>query len=227
MSPKGAFCVNLVDAHTKKPFKEVFGPDGNVYVEIESNKEYFVLIRSNAAAPRFKAAIFVDGESLGYQYRSKKAGGCSKTLGLRSVKDGENTVHALRFERVSSIYGDDSYRAADDMTVRVDFHTVGANWEYKGEPQEESQELNWNGAINELKGGILSTRGTVEITGPKRSKRFFETGACLASITLHYRVAKELVSILSPRWSGRSSSTCRVHKGLPPVVPRDGEHWEM
>jgi hypothetical protein len=210
--PASLFGVTLVDAQTRQPFKEMRGPDGNTYVQIEPEREYFVEITASDWAPRFKAHVSVDGESLGYRYRSKDDGCCTKTLGLRSVKGGTNTLRALRFQRASSsAAGGGKYRgmhnnnSCDDssnvhreaMTVHVTFHSVDDDWDYK-ENTWKVLDMNWNGANIEAAGSILSSPGTIETLGPKRSSRLFKTGALLGSMTLHYRTQEELIRILYP-----------------------------
>lgn len=223
------FGVTLVDAHTRQPFQEVRGPDGTIHVLIEPEREYFVELQSTSTAPRFKAEIFVDGESLGYRYRSSqhsmKCGG-TKLLGLRSVKGGANRLRALRFQRATG--GKDSTNSNnhpvgevcshnngtcdggdDHMTVRVTFHSVDDDWEYK-ENAWKVLDMNWNGAGTEMKGSIFSSPGTIETVGPKRSSRLYKTGALLGSITLHYRTQEELIRVFYPnlnlKWSRSSGS---------------------
>ena len=193
-------------------------------------------IRANAGAPRFKAHISVDGESLGYRYRSKHVGCCTKTLGLRSVKCGTNTLRALRFQRALtaaitteegsggglSCGGVHNNDLCDDtgsnndnnnnihgnaMTVHVTFHAVDDDWGYK-QSAWKVLDMHWNGASSGARGSILSSPGTIETLGPKRSSRLFKTGALLGSITLHYRTQQELIPILYPNVNLNWSS-CR------------------
>jgi hypothetical protein len=197
MVQDGAFEVTLLDARTNKPFREIQGPDDSNYVVIKSCKEYFVEIKASGSAPRFKAEIFVDGESLGYRYRSKQAGACVKKLGLRSVSQGESTLHALKFKEIKSIFGDDaSFRADDDMTVRVDLYEVEEEWERKSRTTD--LEISWQGADDTIiKSGIYSSKGTIQESGPALSQRVFKTGDFLASIKLHYRSHDDLKRILT------------------------------
>ena len=244
------FGVTLVDAHTRQPFKEVRGPDGTTYVQIEPEREYFVELQSAPTAPRFKAEIYVDGESLGYRYRSSTNSskcGTNKLLGLRSVKGGTNTLRALRFQRATG--GKDTANANDHdhptneersdnngtcnggddhTTVRVAFYSVDNDWGYK-ENAWKVLDMNWNGAAAETRGSVVSSAGTIETAGPRRSSRLYKTGALLGSIILHYRTEEELIRVLYPnlnlKWSSgsasvSSSTTTTSHENVLSRIPR-------
>lgn len=200
-----SFSAKLVDAQTLQPFREfLLGDDrSKVYVEIQAGREYFVLIQTRNA-PRFKADVFVDGKSLGYRYRARDGRDCHKLLGLRSVRNGENHVLALKFKKRENMSDDELEQYPDkdnkdDMTVRVDFHCVDREWQPKKISHTTSgynADINWSTDNDDRTGEVYSTVGTVETRGPAVSKRVFSTGSFLGSIQLHYRTPEELAEML-------------------------------
>ena len=68
----GKFKVEVVYAETKIPFKEhTATTDGDTYVEVEPDAEYFVDIESKSEDP-VVAYIRIDGKDLGYNVTLRK-----------------------------------------------------------------------------------------------------------------------------------------------------------
>ena len=54
--------IRLVDAVTKKPFKEHVGPDGKFYTEVEPDAQYFLEMKNVDFSDRFVLDAYVDGK---------------------------------------------------------------------------------------------------------------------------------------------------------------------
>ena len=65
MVRKGNFHMEIVSADTNIPFKEHRHPNGEVYVEVNPNTEYFIRIKSDDEGLVVCKCV-VDGVSLGY-----------------------------------------------------------------------------------------------------------------------------------------------------------------
>jgi len=97
MVRSGKFSLEIIDATTKKPFKEHFGLDGKTYAEVEPEIEYFLRISSND--PRqVCVTLDVDGKNLGYA----SALSCGKSVekGLLSCENGVSEYCALKFNKL-------------------------------------------------------------------------------------------------------------------------------
>jgi hypothetical protein len=62
------FCVQLVEAETKHPFKEHY-KDGHTYVEVEPKAQYFIKIQRKPSTwekepPKVKVVVSIDGSEL-------------------------------------------------------------------------------------------------------------------------------------------------------------------
>lgn len=96
MVQQGPFQAELIYADTKNPFLEHTASDGQLYVEVEPDAEYFIRVQSHYPA-LIKARFQVDGEDLGYSYTLKGANHGPKEAGLFSRIGGVDTMRALVF----------------------------------------------------------------------------------------------------------------------------------
>lgn len=94
----GGFKVQLVDAVTKKPFKEHTDDDGNHYAEAEPGAEYFIqaqVLEGKAKNTRYYLTFDVDGKDLGY-YRYIDQNDGPRDSGLWSQSNGSSKNIAIR-----------------------------------------------------------------------------------------------------------------------------------
>jgi hypothetical protein len=97
------FEIQLVEAVSKRPFPEHY-KDGQTYIEVEPDAEYFVGIRKIAASRTpLIVTIKVDGKSLGLRYRyHRQKSSAAKYKGIANVKiDGTIDFCALKFVKPS------------------------------------------------------------------------------------------------------------------------------
>lgn len=104
MVVQGAFRVELVEASTKNPFPE-HSKDGNTYVEVEPDVEYFVSIQKIGTMPEkyVSAELFVDRISLGFQqiFVGSAIDRQPSFKGLYRVENGTASYQALKFVKPS------------------------------------------------------------------------------------------------------------------------------
>jgi hypothetical protein len=97
MVVRGGVTIELVDAAAKIPFKE-HTKDGEVYVEVEPDAEYFIKLAKNEKTRSKWLELTADGTDLGYYVEYLKDGCHSEGLyGLRSVANGIESDIALKF----------------------------------------------------------------------------------------------------------------------------------
>jgi hypothetical protein len=97
------FEIQLAEAVSKRPFPE-HSKDGQTYIEVEPDAEYFVSIRKVAFTPTpLIVTIKVDGKRLGLRYRYHRCkSSAPKYKGLANVKeDGTIYFCALKFVKPS------------------------------------------------------------------------------------------------------------------------------
>ena len=237
----GKFKVEVVYAETKIPFKEhTATTDGDTYVEVEPDAEYFVDIESKSEDP-VVAYIRIDGKDLGYNVTLRKKQ--NYLSGLVSKDElGGTSKQALKFVKINVFHKSEGDRFAARMwtgTVEVDF--------YEGIPHvlESSSSSNqsrafsstWEGRTSDVgftlgvsnpdkKKGVMSAAGnTVEYTAPttnsgsgSRGKTIiFKKGGLLKSVSLKYCSTLGLIyaGILSkpPQWD--------LHRMTYPAPQRD------
>ncbi|GKY99190.1 hypothetical protein MPSEU_000874400 [Mayamaea pseudoterrestris] len=115
MVVRSGFEVQLVNAVSKVSFKE-HDKDGETYVEVEPDVDYFVAIRRINAGPLMVAYIIVDGNNLGYKicYLEYKQVITSEPAywytGIWSRIDGEEKRSALRFVKPNWTKEDTGYK---------------------------------------------------------------------------------------------------------------------
>lgn len=94
----GQFSLQVINAETREPMKEFQCPEGKLYVEAEPDLEYFLRIQTDRSVGGVltKAAIHVDGTSLGYDYHLSTTA-VSEDLGLWKCVDGAHSFVSLKF----------------------------------------------------------------------------------------------------------------------------------
>ncbi|GKY92178.1 hypothetical protein MPSEU_000189100 [Mayamaea pseudoterrestris] len=102
MVVRSGFQVDLVDAETKKPFKE-HEKDGKVYVEVEPDTDYFIAIRriTQEGFPKILSLYSVDGKKLDYHQPHDEIDAETFYQGIWSRIDGKDQIKALRFAKPS------------------------------------------------------------------------------------------------------------------------------
>jgi hypothetical protein len=100
MVQRGNFKIELVYADTKMPFKE-HTKDGNIYVEVEPDVDYFISIQQTGTGrgDYTLSRITVDDQELGYQYPSLKRMDEPMYCGLWTYEKGLSSMKALRFTK--------------------------------------------------------------------------------------------------------------------------------
>jgi hypothetical protein len=198
----GKHTVALIYADTKKPFKEHTASDGQVYVEVEPNAEYYIHL-STDSQDVVVMRIKVDGKDLGYQLSLNKAN-CMVNpnyfCGVSSVDESGGTIHqALKFAKTPVM------QKTEDNKVPPAFWTGSVQVEfYEGvyhgvESNTRAFRNSWTGAGNDVgymigksnpdqKKGVMSAAGsTRDYTQPSAGKRArYATGGHLKTITLNY-----------------------------------------
>ena len=99
------YTVELVDAETKIPFKEHCAPDGRVFVEVEPNIDYLIMVDVDGPT-KVIADFCVDGKCLGYNtvvFKTRR-GKCYN--GISSRKDDKLFENCLNFGKIFSFCKD-------------------------------------------------------------------------------------------------------------------------
>ena len=99
------YTVELVDAETKIPFKEHCAPDGRVFVEVEPDIDYLIMVDVDGQT-KVIADFCVDGKCLGYDsvvFKTRR-GKCYN--GISSRKDDKLFENCLNFGKIFSFRKD-------------------------------------------------------------------------------------------------------------------------
>lgn len=97
MVRKGNFHVEIVSADTNIQFKEHKHPNGDVYVEVEPNTEYFIRIKSDDKG-LVVCKCFIDGVSLGYHvsFDNDSRRGVWRNIGLWNRLTSSESMQTLQ-----------------------------------------------------------------------------------------------------------------------------------
>ena len=116
MVVSGGFALQLVDANSGAPYKELLDTSGQSWVAGEQGDEYFLQAK-HVISPGCRTMCFleVDGVRIGKYKKDAGSLGWSRNLGLKksgqTIARGEEGVcHALKFQRI----GQAAAQAADD-----------------------------------------------------------------------------------------------------------------
>lgn len=102
---RGFLSVRLVDATTKKPFQEHLDPCGNVYTEVEPDREYFVsVVPSPRLARVVGCRIAIDGHDLG-SGTVIVPNSPAREIGASRLERGVETMTSFRFQRPNQEQG--------------------------------------------------------------------------------------------------------------------------
>lgn len=121
MVQQGDFEVHLVEAQSKTPFKE-FYKDGQTFVEVEPDAEYFIGVRKvkkNADHDWLVLLLDVDGKFLGYrrQFIGSYVSDGSHLMGIWSFENGISTDKALKIFTPSKATQQAAFNQAEKMPV--------------------------------------------------------------------------------------------------------------
>ena len=99
MVRKGDFELRLINAETKKRFKEHIHSDGNVYAEVEPKEEYYLRVRSHHPQ-RVVFEYEVDAKDLGYQSIFEDGNSMWDTQGLWNREEDNEHFSSLKFNEL-------------------------------------------------------------------------------------------------------------------------------
>jgi hypothetical protein len=200
MVKMGLFSLQLLNAETNVPFPEHRGPDnGNDYVEVEPNAEYWIRVQSDRQEDSVICDFTVDGmnlgfyESLGYPYAA------SSDVGIWSKVDGQHMQQAFKVKKVQRAttgHGDEFFWIGK---VQVDFYEASEVEVFSDDDDDEQPDFvnQWNGGQTIGEGdskakAVASQIGTTSKVTDADNVRF-EPGDLIQSITLHYCTAVGLI----------------------------------
>ena len=205
----GDYTVQLVAADTKEPFKEHTAPDGQVYVEVEPDMDYFIAVRSDVGG--VKMEFHVDGVDLGYYSDFLQSDGSKYYEGSLERNGGRETMTALRFYKTRQDKG-----AAAQSTIlgKVEVKIFSLGQEFYTEPYDiASASLDADSTLGGEKSIKTTTSGsqsfdcTPEDHAASSKIVDYEYGEHLQTITLNYCSAFGLI----------------YHKILPPPLDSSGD----
>jgi hypothetical protein len=202
MVKAGKHTVALIYADTKIPFKEHSASDGQVYVEVEPNAEYYIQV-STESQDCVVIRIKVDGKDLGYQLTMNKQTSLIDPhffVGVSSVDENGGTIHqALKFARTPVMQKTEDNKVPPAFwtgSVQVEFYEGVYHGTQSG---TRAFRNSWTGAGNDVgymigksnpdqKKGVMSATGsTVDYAQPKAGKRArYNQGGHLKTITMNY-----------------------------------------
>jgi len=189
MVKKGKFSVEIINADTKTAFPEHTAPNGDLYVEVEPDSEYFIRMHSDFQGPA-TANICVDGRDLGFTCNFSK-GGPSQDRGIWEFVNGKSVDHALKFVKTLARKGD---TPSDGWTGKVEvkfFEAISVGYrnlkEYKNAWKGGDVSYVMGISDPDKKKGVKSGKGA-SFAAEQLSGRYerYERGASLGTITLHY-----------------------------------------
>lgn len=189
MVKQGKFTVEIVNADTKIAFPYHTSPNGENYVEIEPNAEYFVRISADSE-DRVMSYISIDGKSLGYHASRTKADPAFD-YGLWEYKDGQTTYHALKFAK-TPVRDGGAPSVSWTGKIEVDFYEA----HFMGTYELQDHSNTWNGgdisyvmgmSDPDKKKGVKSNKGsTLKVHKDPRLRNQYVKGAKLNTLTLNY-----------------------------------------
>ena len=209
------FSVRLVDAETKKPFKEHGSVIGETYAEVEPNQEYFIELQIIDGSPNdhFMFRYKVDGQDLGYRTTANRDG-AKIYKGLLSRWGNREKQRALIFERPTS---ERAYTDTTPMMGSVQVHVWHALYQRTRQilpDWAKSQNSNQpKGPLIRGQGlkGLQSAAGFYNESKSLEGLRpMFSRGTHLCTITINYCSAQGLMQRgIIPRppctWRGKDT----------------------
>jgi hypothetical protein len=207
---QAGFRVELVEAKTKKPYKEHTSKDGKVYVEAEPDAEYFVSVQkiTKISEKHCLYVPYVDDQSLGWQGKAAGEGIATKPTYFGLCQDAQGVLSsiALKFVKPSYVNRNDSKNSSPPTQlfgkVEVKVYEAGAAYDNKKiMHQDTSVSLSRptvavGNAGNETKKNLRSSEGCEILRGMGR-----KTGAqwkrkgIIDVITLNYCSAVGLINV--------------------------------
>jgi hypothetical protein len=209
MVKKGRFTVELVDAHSKAPFKE-HAKDDETYVEAEPDAEYFVRVAGRGGGDKVSAKISVDGKCIGYRKTLKKSGKKSSICGLRSFDGVSSTHKALLFAKAKVFNSSDAAEEAPsfwtgNVTVKFQemFDTGNTHIAAPGINQWKGGDVGVVlGQTGPKMKGVMTKEGNIAVRSKKDDghRTTYRKGRVLETITLKYCSAVGLMvaGVLGP-----------------------------
>jgi hypothetical protein len=235
MVQQGDFKIELVYADTKIPFKEHI-KDGNVYVEVEPDVEYFISIKMTDASRDGVTVtkFFVDEQDLGYQTNYTP---CTVRQtdyrGLWTRENGVSTIKALKFTK-PRISADGTNVHPNLLMGKVEIKMYEGTFEnYLDQSKNFSSsfsaaavDVNQSGLAGKkksLRSGEGDTTVTENCTGERLAK--FTKGALLDMVTLNYCAALGLIEVgvleKPDAWTyHRMQRPAELDQGSPRVRPK-------
>lgn len=191
MVKQGKFSVELVNADGRTPFPEHKAENGEVYVEVEPNAEYFIRVKSDSE-DRVRMDFAVDGKSLGYHGTLSK-NTPPQDKGIWEYKDGKSYQHALKFAK-AEVRQDTGDSTAPFWTGKVQV-TVSEAID-NGYKEQKDHSSKWDGgdvsyvmgiSDPDKKKGVKSDKGeSFSVHKSKRRRKAYAKGGLLSTITLRY-----------------------------------------
>jgi len=217
----GCFSAQLVDAETKRSFREHVGPHGQYYVETEPDAEYFIQIQvlcGETADKEYNVMYFIDGQDLGVYTQISENDGphlvglCSRENGvtikkaIRCVSPTKATAStAVATAAIQSTTNNSSLSPPIAMMgmVTVKFSQAICTGKVKKRQRNynASQSLasknsppNHTTTVGAQKKKMLrSAEGSATLTSNERGRKKFKPGLLLQEINLHYCTALGLI----------------------------------
>ena len=225
---KGNIIVTLVDAQTRKKFKEHVADNRQIYVEVEPEVEYFIHAKNNTTSTVVVDAK-VNDQDLGYI--SEIGARCSTLMGLWSTNNSSSTETALRFKKIDQRPiqdNDKDYLMSLIGHIEVNVFEHICTWEKtKKRKKEEDVMSKWKDddpkliklARNlwESKKFVESGKGEFSIT-TKLEYCDFKAGRFLDKISLNYCTAAGLMEVgilRQPSFNAQSKNSAARIKNSP------------
>jgi hypothetical protein len=191
MVKQGKYTVQLVNADSKTPFPEHTASNGEVYVEVEPNAEYFIRVHSDSH-DKVRMDFRVDNKSLGYNCTMSKQKP-ARDMGIWEYKNEKSYQHALKFQKANVRQADGNH-SAPFWTGKVEVIVLEAIETGYREINDFSN--SWNGgdvayvmgiSDPDQKKGVKSQKGeTFTAHKSKRRRKMYAKGGLLCTITLRY-----------------------------------------
>ena len=221
------FHVDIVEATTKEPFLQ-HRKDGNTYVEVEPDTEYFVLVRKVKELPagmEISIKVKVDDQCLGWAVMFHVVK--SFNFGLCTFEEGTTYNKALKFCKLheSNVRNNTHGKSRPWTTQFLNEYLMGnvqvQIYEYKGtagpRTQISSNFVRSETVEDEQRMAALDEKKVVTGKGSKKEITFSGSGVSsslgrqLGCIELKYCTVKGLMAVgvvpPCPRSSGNNSST--------------------
>ncbi len=178
--------VQLVNAETMIPFREHRGSDGNDYVEVEPDVEYWIRVQSDRQSAVL-CDFQVDGKDTGVHETLIYPHNVSSDVGIWSKIAGQNMDQSLKVKNMQTRrHGDEAFWIGK---VLVNFHEA-----IPSAVTDENPDF-----VNLWKKGNIPKVVASQIGTKLKSKPITETkykhGSLLHSITLHYCTAMGLIHV--------------------------------